>query len=162
MSTPAPEETLVSTLARKFASEINVGTAAAPEWIRIRAISEFNPTIESNMEDSSDYDGEGWGSQTKTGMTWALEMTLLRKMGRESRDYDPGQEALREAADQLGLDSVVHVRWYDREGGTEAYEGFASVEWSPEGGPYTALDSASVTLHGDGARRKITNPVNAE
>jgi hypothetical protein len=155
MTTPEP---LVSTLARKFRVDVNTGTAAAPAWTQVRAISSLSPSIDSNMEDDSDYDSDGWGSSVKTAMSWSLEMTLLRKVTVEGRAYDPGQEAIRVAADAFGPDSVVHVRWYDREGGPEAYSGYASVEWSPEGGEYTALDSASATLHGQGARTVITNP----
>lgn len=129
------------------------------QWLQVRGISDFKPTIDSKMEDDSDYDSDGWSSSTKTGMGWKLEMTLQRKVGITSRAYDPGQEAIRAAADQFGPDSVVHVRWYDREGGLEAYEGYASVEWSPEGGEYTALDKAKTTLNGQGARTVIANPV---
>lgn len=158
MTEPTPE-TLVSTLARKFRIDVDTSATSTPAWTQVRAISSLSPGIDSNMEDDSDYDSDGWGSNVKTAMTWSLEMTLLRKVGVTSRAYDPGQEALRLAADEFGADSVVHVRWYDREGGDESYEGYASVEWSPEGGAYTALDAASVTLHGQGARLTVENPI---
>lgn len=164
MSTYAgTDETLVSTLARKFKVEVDraTGSAGEPDWVPVRAITELNPGIDSNMEDDSDYDSDGWGSQTKTAQSWSLELTLARKRGIVSKQYDEGQEILRKAADRFGDESVVHVRYYDRDGGPEAYEGYVSVEWSPEGGPYTALDSASVTCHGQGKRLEITNPADA-
>lgn len=127
-------------------------------WVRVRAIAGLKPTIDSNMEDDSDYDGDGWGSETKTGMSWALELDLLRKIGVVSREPDPGQEIIRLAADQFGPDSVVHVRWFDRNGGPEAFEGYASVSWEPEGGGPTDLDKVSAKLSGQGARLAIENP----
>jgi hypothetical protein len=80
---------------------------------------------------------------------------LLRK--RYSGIYDPGQEALRAAADSLEL---VHVRWYDRSGAdAEAYHGYALVQWAPTGGDATGLQTVNVTLLGQGERGVLeTNP----
>lgn len=128
-------------------------------WVQVRAITGLKPTIDSNMEDDSDYDSDGWGSEVKTAMSWKLELDLGRKVGVTSRAYDPGQEIIRVAGDKFGPDSVVRVRWYDRNGGPEAYEGYASVDWAPEGGSYSDLDKAKATLSGQGARTVITNPV---
>lgn len=154
-------EQLVATLARKFAVDVNTGTSADPTWTRVRAITGLSPTVDSNMEDDSDYDSDGWGSSVKTGMTWSLELTVARKVGFESRAFDPGQEKLREAADKFGPAGSVQIRWYDRDGGAEAYSGLATVAYAPGGGAYTALDTATITLTGQGARTTITNPIAA-
>jgi hypothetical protein len=53
----------------------------------------------------------------------------------------------------------VRVRWYDRDGLPEAYEGIAIVTWAPSGGEYTALDQVEVTLTGNGPLTLIDNPV---
>lgn len=127
-------------------------------WVKVRAIAGLKPTLDSNMEDDSDYDGDGWASETKTGMGWALEIDLLRKIGVVSQAPDPGQEIIRLAADEFGPASIVHVRWFDRNGGPEAYQGYASASWEPEGGSSTDLDKASAKLSGQGKRNKITNP----
>jgi hypothetical protein len=154
-------EPLVATLARKFAVDVNTGSLNSPIWTRVKGVSGLNPTVDSNLEDDSDYDSDGWGSSTKTGMTWSLEITAMRKVGIESRAYDPAQEALRLAAERFGAAGSVQVRWYDRDGGPEAYRGVATVAYSTEGGAYTALASATITLTGQGARIPITNPVAA-
>lgn len=151
-------ETLVSTLARKWRLDVNTGSTASPTWTQVRAMAEFTPGIDSNLEDDSDYDSDGWGSQAKTSMQWSLAATFIRKVGVTTGNYDPGQERIRQSADAFGPDAVVHVRWYDREGGPEAYEGFAIVSWEPQGGDVNALDRAAVTLTGQGARTEITNP----
>lgn len=151
-------EPLVSTLARKFKVDVNTGTDVAPVWTPIRAIGELKPALDSTLEDDSDYDSDGWLSDAKTAMKWSLELKLIRKIGLTTEQYDPGQEFIRAAADQFGTAATVNVRWYDRNGGPEAYEGFAVVTWAPEGGGPTALDMVTVTLNGQGARETITNP----
>lgn len=148
-----------STLARKFKLDVNTGTAAVPIWTPVKGIREFAPKLNANLEDDSDYDAEGWGSQTKTQLDWALEVKVARKVSPSSATtYDPGQEALRTKAELFGASGVAHVRWYDREGGAEAYEGFAEVQWVADGGDTKALELVTVTLTGKGARTVITNP----
>ncbi|WUI02109.1 IPT/TIG domain-containing protein [Spirillospora sp. NBC_00431] len=151
-------EQLRSTLARKWKLDINTGTVESPVWTPVRAIGELKPNIESNMEDDSDYDSDGWASETKTQMKWSLETKVLRKVGVTSENYDPGQEALRAAADQFGSPGTPQVRWYDRDGGPEAYSGFASVSWEPEGGEAKDLDTVTIKMSGQGKRTTITNP----
>lgn len=158
MTTPAPAETLVSTLARKWRLEVNTGTRGAPVWTLVRGVTAFNPTIDTNLEDDNDFDSDGWGSQTKTLMSWALEVTVKRGKGVDTGAYDPGQEAIRVAAESFGADGVVNVRWFDRDGGPEAYSGDAEVSWSNSGTGTTDLSSADITLTGKGARLAIDNP----
>lgn len=151
-------EQLVSTLARKFKLEVNTGTVSVPVWTPVRAIADLKPAVDTNLEDDADYDAEGWGSDTKTQLKWSLEVKLGRKIGFSTGVYDPGQEALRTAATKFGQLGTVQVRWYDRNGGPEAYSGFATVSWEPEGGDTKALDMATAKLSGSGARVDITNP----
>lgn len=151
-------EQLVSTLARKFAVDVNIGTVNSPSWRKIRGIADLKPGLDNNLEDDTDYDADGWKSETKTLIGWMLELKLRRKQGFTTGFYDLGQEKLRLASDQFGVDGTVQVRWYDRTGGPEAYTGFASVSWEPEGGDAKALDMATAKLSGNGARVAITNP----
>lgn len=154
----ATNEQLVSTLARKFKVEVNTGTTAAPTWTPVRAIADLKPAVETNLEDDSDYDGEGWASETKTQLKWSLEIKVGRKIGFTTGVYDPGQEALRAAATQFGQGGTVELRWYDRNGGPEAYQGFGNVSWEPEGGDSKTLDMVTIKVSGSGERRDIVNP----
>lgn len=130
-----------------------------PVWIPVRAIAEFTPNLDGKMEDDSDYDSDGYGSQTKTMLEWSLDLKLMRKVGIATSIADPGQEKLRLASEAFGTPGVVHVRWYDRTvGQPEAYEGYAEVMWQPEGGGTGALAAVKVKLAGKGARKTITNP----
>jgi IPT/TIG domain len=151
-------EQLVATLARKWKLDVNTGSVASPVWTPVRAIGELKPNVEANMEDDSDYDSDGWESETKTALKWGLEVKVLRKVGVTSGNYDPGQEALRTASTQFGSPGTPQIRWYDRDGGPEAYSGFASVSWEPEGGETKDLDTVTVKLSGNGARTTIANP----
>ncbi|GAA2298290.1 hypothetical protein GCM10010402_66110 [Actinomadura luteofluorescens] len=153
---PTGNEQLVPTKASKYVFEVRrVGDTA---WTRVRAIADFKPPVEANMETDSDYDGNGWGSEAKTELKWSIEAKLFRKVGISSSTYDPGQEILRAASTKFGQDGVVEARWYDRNGGPEAYQGFANVSWEPEGGDTKALDMVTAKLSGNGERRDIVNP----
>lgn len=161
MSTPAyasPTEKLVSTQASKWTLEVNASTTATPDWVQVRAITDMSTSVDSNTEDDSDYDSDGWASTTKTQMSWSIDCTVFRKIGFTSKSYDEGQEILRAAADNFGVDGSVQVRWYDRTGGPEAYTGTGSVSYAPQGGKTTDLDSAKITIDGQGARTAIANP----
>lgn len=157
MSTPTP----VTALARRWRLEVNMGSSATPDWQLCPGITEFSFTAEPNVEDSSTYDDEGWAGNTKTGQAWEVTATFNRKTSADASVYHPVHEALRAAWLAYGADSEVHVRWLDRNGGPEAYEGRALVNWAPQGGERTALDQVEVTLTGNGPLAEITNPLAA-
>lgn len=151
-----------STLNRKWYLDINTGTDAAPVWVGVFGISDFTAALDNTLQDDSDYDSDGYRSQTKTASQWSLTGTVQRKtqVGTPTA-YDPGQEALRLAADENGVANAVHVRWYEMEEDgprVEAWEGHGSVTWSPNGGPMDALSSAGFTINGQGKRTAITHP----
>ena len=153
MSTP------VTTLARRWRLEVNMGTTVSPTWTLCPAITDFNWTADPNVEDSSTYDEGGWASNTKTGQEWKIEATINRKATADSTAYDPVHEALRAAFFAFGDASEVGVRWMDRDGLPEAYQGTALVNWAPSGGERTKLDQVKITLTGTGALVPITNPI---
>lgn len=156
-------EDLVSTLARKFKLEVMPGASdpATDEWTAVRGIQEFTPSKEDNLEDDSDYDSDGWTSQTRTGQSWSLEVKVARKAQTSVTEpviYDAGQEIIRAASDQFGIEGMVHARWYNRNGGDEAYQGLAQAGFADDGGGVTSLSTATITLTGNGKRSKIDNP----
>lgn len=155
---PAVDATLTATNARKWRCDVNTGAIGSPVWTQVRAITAFQPTVTPTLQDDSDYDSDGWGADAKTMLKWGLTATISRKLGVTSGNYDPGQERIRAAHDKFSVDGVVQVRWYDREGGPEAYTGFAQVSWEPQGGGTDAVDTVNITLSGQGARTEIINP----
>lgn len=148
---------LVSFLARKWRVDVNTGTTGTPVWVQVKGVTNFTPGLAPTMQATDDYDSDGWGGDEKTMLKWSLAISLLRK-GTDEATPDPGQEALRAKADQFGTAGRAHVRWYDRNGGPEAYEGFGNVSWEPGGGGTGDLEPVTVNVSGVGARTDIVNP----
>jgi hypothetical protein len=152
--------TPTNALARRWKIDIDMSADKdGSDYSNIIGITEFTSTAEPNIEDSSDYDSQGWAGNTKTGQAWEVGLTINRRINDQVKTYHPTHEKLRQAAYAYGSASEVRVRWYDRDGLPEAYEGIAIVTWAPSGGEYTALDQVEVTLTGNGPLSLITNPV---
>lgn len=155
MSTPIEE----NELARDWRVDVNMGTEEVPDWQLCPGVRAFQHMAPPNIEDSSDYDSDGWAGNTKTAQSWSIEMTIRRKTNNTVKEFHPVHEAIRLAANAYGAANLVHLRWYNRQGLPEAYEGKAIPEWEPQGGEYTALGEVAVNLTGDGARSTIDNPL---
>lgn len=151
--------TPIVALTRRWRMDVNIGTELVPNWQLCPGVTEFQPTFPPNVEDSSDYDGNGWAGNTKTGQAWEVTATFNRKINDQTEVYNVVHEFLRVAAFAFGSASYVPIRFYDRNGLPEAYSGSALVEWEPQGGEYTDLDQVQITLTGDGELTLITNPV---
>lgn len=150
---------LTSTTAGKWKLDVDSSVGKdGSAYIPVRGMTNFQPTVNFTTQDDSDYDTEEWGSDAKTQMKWQNTCKVSRKRAAGYVE-DPGQKVLRLAHDQLGDAGSVRVRWYDRNGGdAEAFEGFALVQWSDDGGATSDLSTVSVTLMGQGARTPIDNP----
>lgn len=155
MSTPIEE----TELAREWRLEINMGTAEAPDWQLCPGVREFQPASEPNIEDSSDYDGEGWNDNEKTAQSWEVSVTIRRKANKSVKVYHPVHEAIRLAHFAWGDANKVHLRYMNREGLPEAYEGRAIPNWQPAGGEHSALGEVEITFTGCGKLEPIDNPL---
>ena len=149
-----------STLARKWVLEINTNTVASPTWTLVKGLQSLTPKEAiANLEDDNVYEDQGYTGQTKTALSWGADVVLLRRtLPSDVTSYDVGQEKLRTLAKVLGPTGVAHCRIYDRDGGPEAWTGFAEVQWENQGGEVTDLETVNVTLVGKGAPTFITNP----
>ncbi|NUH35261.1 hypothetical protein HUF15_00500 [Streptomyces samsunensis] len=157
MSTPTP----VTALARRWRLEVNMGTETTPDWQLCPAVAEFQWEAPPNLEDSGTYDDDGWDGNTKTGQGWSVTATFNRKISKDSTVYHPVHEKIRAVAFGWGAESEIPIRWMDRNGLPEAYEGSALVEWAPSGGSKNDLDQVEVTFTGNGPLEQITNPLAA-
>ncbi|MFC7909070.1 phage tail tube protein [Streptomyces nigra] len=155
MATPIEE----NELAREWRLEINMGTDESPDWQLCPGVREFQPASEPNIEDSSDYDGEGWAGNEKTGQSWEISATIRRKANKSVKVYHPVHEKIRLAHFAYGSSNKIHLRYMNRDGLPEAYEGRAIPNWQPSGGEYTALGEVEITFTGDGALTPIDNPL---
>lgn len=158
-----------ATVNRKWWIDLNSGTYEIPVWTPVNGITDFTPGYEPSLQDDSDFDSLGAGSDVVTAYKWSIELTVARKVKADDPEaYDPGQEALRTAASKkTGLANVVDIRWYemnlDDDGEvigplTEAHRGFAAAQFAHEGGAYDALSTATITLSGRGAYEDIEHP----
>jgi hypothetical protein len=138
-------------------------SVASPNWVPLMGITEFQQKLDPNLEDDSDFDSGGFQSETKTAEKWSLELKIARKMTvADNTVYDVGQEYLRgRAIGKMGPANAAHIRFYEMTSGgprAEAYDGFAAVTWSPDGGKMSDLNTVSVTLSGQGRLNQITHP----
>lgn len=130
-------------------------------WIKVRGLKNFQPSVNPTNQDDSDYDSNGWKSQTATALDWQMTTTLGRKIDNTVTPptYDAGQEALRAVSAQLGSGNTIPLRWCEMGPvRSEAYTGHALVNWTEAGGAMDALDDVNVTMIGQGARTPITHP----
>ncbi|EEP73501.1 hypothetical protein MCAG_03828 [Micromonospora sp. ATCC 39149] len=150
----------VTALARRYRLQLNMATPGSPDWDTLIGVEEFKPTYSARREDDETYEDEGAMRRAVTGYSWGIELKIIHRTGSDGITWNPVQEALRAAAEANDTqDGEVHIRWYDRNGLDGAnYEGYALVDWSPEGGNPGARDVVAVVLHGQGARTSITNP----
>jgi hypothetical protein len=151
------------TVNRKWWLDIDTSATATPSWIGVFGVQECKLANSATTQDDGDFDSGGYGSTAVTGLAWGGTVKVVRKVtAADPTTYDPGQEALRLAADEFeGETGVVHVRWYEMTPNgprVEAYEGYAVVQWEEDGGNQTALDTVTVTLSGRGKRTAITHP----
>lgn len=149
-----------STLNRKW--HVDLSDDDGTTWVPLMGLTDLQPTTEATMQDDSDFDSEGYRSQTKTASAWGLTGTVRRgvKTG-VTPVYDPGQELIREAADEMGVANVLTVRFYEmEEEGPRvlAYQGTVATDWTDNGGDMAANSTAGFTLSGRGRRTKIAHP----
>lgn len=153
-----------STLARKWTLEVNTNGApanfASPTWTTVKGLYDFTPdNLIPKLEDDNVYEDSGWGGKTKTELSWQLAAKIMRRtVPTDVTSYDTGQEKLRALARVFGPSGVGDFRWYDRDGGPEAFRGWANVTWSQDGGSTTDLEKVTVTIDGKGPNTIITNP----
>lgn len=152
-----------STLNRKW--KLDVSDDAGTTWVPVMGLTEFQPAQEGTLQDDSDFDSEGWRSQTKTAAAWSITGTVRRAVVEGATPaYDPGQELIRAAADENGVANVLDVRFYELEDDGPrvlAYRGSVACDWSDAGGSMDANSTASFTLTGRGRRVPIAHPAPA-
>lgn len=145
-------------LARKFRVDVTTDLALAGGWVQLNGMNDFSHNVTPNLEDASAYDTNGSGSVEKTFEEWAAEATVFRRS--TAGVLDAGQELVRlRSFGQFGDLCRVGVRFYDKNGGPEAYQGVAIVTWKRAQSGVKNLDAATITFTGtDIPIAPITNP----
>ena len=154
---PAPS-TGTPTANSKWRVDVDLDLAGySGNWAQLRGMSNFVPGLNNTVADTTDYDTDGWGSDAIMQRKHANTCTVRRN--KYAGSFDPAQETLRGAADSK---AIVHIRWYEREVGGEAYEGYALIQWDPQGGDAPGLSEVNISFLGQGPRTGIANPYSAD
>jgi len=160
MSIPVFTPLGASTTNRKWALDVEDPDEPGV-YVGVRGMQEGKPRpSDATTQDDSDLDGEGYGSDTVTGLRWGFDGKLLRKTVLGDRtSYDRGQEILRKVARTVG--GILKFRYYEMEPDgprVEAYEGYGVVTWAPDGGNQESLDSVAFSVKGRGKPTEIEHP----
>lgn len=140
-------------LARNTQVDISTDNAT---WLKIPATLDKAPQFNPNKVDGTDSDSGGFTSMVITEQSWVL--TVKYNKLSSSGVPDPVQETIRACQGQFGDPSELYVRWYDTDGGSEAYQGRAIVELQRSKTAVADLGEITVTFTGDGQANSITNP----
>ena len=162
MTAPAPAPAAAHALAHELILEVDTSATATPAWTKVRFTSAINPSVTPTNNDATTYDDEGTDHPERVGETWTLGFTVNRYRTADGA-FLPEHEVLRKAADPgvRGDEAKVRVRWYDKRGADEAYEGEATVAWARGNTGAKDLATANVTLTGVGVLEPIENPAAA-
>lgn len=133
---------------------LEVESAVPDTFTPVAGLNSFSPTPAYTTADNSDFNSGMWGSDLPTQMKMTIAATFIRR--NDGSAYDAGQELLREAAYAADL---VRIRYYDTAfDAAESYEADAYVQWSPQGGGTTGIQTVNVTLNVQGAPAEVANP----
>lgn len=147
---------MTTALARKFRLDVTTDLTLAAGWLQLNGIHTLKPSVDPKMIDTSAYDTNGWDSNEVISNGWAVSTSFWRRT--IAGVYDPGQELLRARVGQFGDNARAGVRWYDKNGGPESFQGVVLVKWERAQDGVTDADSATTTLTGDGVLGMPANP----
>lgn len=146
-----------SAFARRFKVDVSADNTT---WINLKGIEDLAPSENATLQPADTYDTNGFNSFEKT-MTGAKLVAKVLRPTTAGIPSDPGQELARATRFQFGTAARLYVRWYDRNGGTEAYSMQALVDWNQSKSGVADLDEVTITFTADGVVTPITNPYNA-
>ena len=140
-------------LARKYAVQVSTDNTS---WVPLKGINDLKVDEAETMQGADTYDSNGFNQYEKTLTNAKLTVKLLRPIN--AGVYDPGQELLRAARFQFGAQVRIYVRWYDRNGSTDAYSMYSIVSWTASKTAVADVEEVTVALQSDGTITQIANP----
>lgn len=143
-----------SAFARRFKVDVSVDNIT---WVNLKGINDLTPSENATLQPADTYDTNGFNSFEKTMTGGKLVAKVLRPTT-AGIPSDPGQDLVDNTRFQFGTAARVYVRWYDRNGGTEAFTMYALVDWNQSKSGVADLDEVTITFTADGVVSAITNP----
>lgn len=135
------------------------GEAVEGSWTNIPDITSFNPTRPPITADTTTWAHKGGTSTQKTGESFTATVNVLKIRNAEDADFQDWYLTLLRASEGDDTANLVHIRWYDALGASEAYQAIASVQIAPQTTGNAEKGWDTVTFTGDGKARPIANPV---
>lgn len=141
-------------LARRYKQDVSTdGTT----WVKLGGRSDFAPTETPTVVGADDYDSGGFNGFEKTMTGWQA-VSKFQMPTTAGIPSDPGQMLLEATRFQFGDACRAYTRWYDRNGGTDAWSGRALIDWNQSKTGVPDIAEVTVTFKGDGPLARIANP----
>ena len=141
-------------LARRFRQDVSVdGTS----WVKLGALTDFAPTETPTTQPADTYDTNGFNAFEKTMTGWQVVSKFLMPTT-ANVPSDAGQQLLANTRFLFGASARAYTRWYDRNGGTDAWSGLTLVDWNQTKTSVPDVAEITATLKGDGVLTQIANP----
>lgn len=152
-------------ITRRMRVDIDTAYPATAVWAQLPGVVEFKDSNTPTEQRDSDYDSDGAIGYTRTAAEWGLELKISYKEDDTTHVPHAVHTYLKaRAKSRYGQTSVVHLRYYDRNGNVDAFEGYALVTWTPDGGDDEQLDRVALTFKpyaGSPILQTIANPIDA-
>jgi hypothetical protein len=150
----------MTTDVRRLARSISVDVSTdGTTWLNLPGRVDNSPQITPNKVDSTDVDTGGFTSSEITLQSGVL--TVKYNALSNGGTPNPAQELVRACVAQFGDSARLYVRWYDNDGGSDAWSARAIVEVQRSKTGVADLMEIQATFTLDGAITAISNPYSA-
>lgn len=152
-------------MATKRVARFRVDVETAPGvFSQVRGVKNLDfPPVNMEFADSSSFENDGYGSQEVVAGSWMATVSAWVKTDAADPTNiatDPVQ-AFIQTQSMLLFNGAPRLQYriYDKNGGAEAYQGYAYTSWKYDGADWKSLAGVTIALQGDGPLATITNPL---
>lgn len=139
----------------------NTPAAGTPDWLPLAFITDVDPKNDKTFADASTYADEGAERNAVVGEKW--EITFVHQLQRDPTTglYITVLAKLVKCAafGARNKDAQVSIRWYDRGGADDAWQGVGYVARSRSAKNNKDIGGFSFTITGNGVAVPIDNPL---
>lgn len=148
--------TNTTALASRYRVEVTEDLTLAAGWLKVFGLTDFKSNVNQNLVETSDYDNDGNESYEKTFQGWTAALTVWVRT--QTGVLTPSYVKLSSRETLFGDACRIGIRWYDKNGLPEAFQGVGIVQSERGSTGVKDPDQKTFTLQGDGALASITNP----
>lgn len=148
--------TNTTALASRFRVDLTEDLTLAGGWTQLVGMDDLKPNVAQNLVETSSYDNTGFESYEKTFQGWSVVARCW--MRTVTGLIHPSLQLLVDRELEFGDGCRIGVRWYDKNGVPEAFQGVAVVQTERGNTGVKDPETKVFTLMGDGVLTPITNP----